>query len=88
MNTINTTIDHDGASEAQAIAKCLADLEALKSAHPAFWTQLDAIDTECCSRAELVALMDAAPTASARLYLLSKFSTRLTVAGLTGRRFS
>lgn len=65
----------------------LAHFRALNDTHPEYMTRFDDCDLDCAPRQELVELLNDAPDEKVRYFLLSKYTTRLTIAKLTGRAF-
>lgn len=84
---MNVTNLNEEARERQVLDMCLRELGSLRTAAPSFYMQLDDTDPDICTRAELVDLMHAAPTASARQYLFGKFTMRIAIGLATGRPF-
>lgn len=77
----------DELSTEQQITDLLRHFRSLNAEHPEYMARFDDCDLDCAPRAELVALLQEAPDDKVRYYLLSKYTTRLTIAQLTGRAF-
>jgi hypothetical protein len=73
--------------ERQVLDSCQRELGSLRNTHPDWYAYLDDVDPDICDRAELVQLMNSAPTSAARHYLFGKFTMRIAISSITGRPF-
>lgn len=77
------------ASREQVIlARAQAQWAALRASDPEFFAYMEDANPMLASRAELLDLMDRAPSDAVFMYLFANFLMRLEIAAITGREFS
>lgn len=69
------------------IVQCRAELAQLLQPRPEFSDLIDDLDPHVCSRADLVAAIEAAPSRELRLYLYATYQFREMLALAIGAKF-
>lgn len=75
----------DTSNHGALLDRCQAELEQIRDTHPDWFAYFEDRDPDICSRAEMMELIDTAPTVAARQFLFGKYSLRLTISMITGR---
>lgn len=84
----DTNFGAAAATVEQSILKRVEGLwESLRASHPEYFAYLEDVDPDLATRAEMLDLMNSAPTQDILMFVYAKFTTRIQIASITGRAF-
>jgi hypothetical protein len=73
--------------EPDIVATAAAELAKTAQIDPSWWLEYEHTETDICSRAELLSLLETAPTPMARGVIFGKWLMRIEIENVTGRPF-
>jgi len=73
--------------ERQIVNRVEARFAELRNSNAEYFAYLEDVSPDLARRAELVDLMNSAPTLEVLMFLYAKFTMRLQLAAITGREF-
>lgn len=88
MSSGTDTSKPEASREQAILARAHAQWMALRASDPEYFAYMEDANPMLARRAELLDLMDRAPSESVFMYLFANFSMRLEIAAITGREFS